>query len=597
LFVQRKLWRLSLALAILALVAVACGGGTTAGSGNNTKPDVSGKIFGGAAARGGVMKMDSVGDVDYMDPGQAYAVQYFDTVGRGTIRTLVSYPNTSDLNRQIKPVPDLATALGQHNANSTVWTYHLKPGLKYGPAIGGNSIPGVTGQAITTPDIKYAIERLFNPSVGNGYATYYKNIKGAPACKSYGCNIQGIETPNATTIVFHLTKPTGDWDLRMTMPGTAPVPQRYASTWDKTKDSDYEGHVLAQGPYYVAQYTPGEQIIMKRNPDWDPATDNIRKAYVDELDWKEGFDNSVCVAKVLSGDYDLSAGDCLPGGPQLQKITSDPTLKQRFFNGPQPCTSYIFMNTRIKPFNKLKVRQAVNYLIDKDNLRRLAGGPLVGKIASSVLPPGMVGFLPTSQYDPFHSDNFSGDVAKAKQLMKEAGYPNGYGKADGPPLLLVGSSTDPGPKQVESVKQDLAKVGITNLQVKELQYPDYYTQYYAEPSSNTAIGFAGWCEDFPSPDTFLTPLLYGPNILPHGNSNYSETNDPALNKSIEKAQAASPAEAPAAWAAANKKATESASWVPYRWTYGQIVVGPNITHAFYNQYYELIDWVNSGVEH
>jgi ABC-type oligopeptide transport system substrate-binding subunit len=181
--------------------------------------------------------------------------------------------------------------------------------------------------------------------------------------------------------------------------------------------------------------------------------------------------------------------------------------------------------------------------------------------------------------------------------MKEAGYPNGYGKTDGPPLLLVGSSTDPGPKQVESVKQDLAKVGITNLQVKELQYPDYYTQYYAEPSSNTAIGFAGWCEDFPSPDTFLTPLLYGPNILPHGNSNYSETNVPALNKSIEKAQAASPAEAPAAWVTANRKATESASWVPYRWTYGQIVVGPNITHAFYNQYYELIDWVNSGVKH
>jgi peptide/nickel transport system substrate-binding protein len=594
--IERRFAKLLATVVALGLIAVACGG-STIGGGREVKPDVSGKVFGGPAARGGVMRMDSVGDVDYMDPAQAYSVQYFNTVGRGTIRTLIGYPNSPDLATQIKPVPDLATSLGEHNANNTVWTYHLKQGLEYGPALRGAKAPDVTGRPITTPDIKYAIERMFNPSVGAGYASYYKNIKGAASCKSFGCDISGIETPDDNTIVFHLTKPTGDWDLRMTMPGTAPVPQHYAATWDRTKDSDYEDHALAQGPYFVAEYTPGEKIIMKRNPNWDPKTDDIRKAYVDELDWKEGFDNTVCIAKVMAGDYDLPAGDCLPSGPQLQQITTDPELHKRFFNGPQPCTSYLFMNTRIKPFNHLKVRQAVNFVIDKDNLRRLAGGPLVGQIASSVLPPGIVGFLPPSKYDPFHSDHFSGDVAKAKRLMSEAGFPHGYGKSDGPPLLFIGASSDPGPKQVESAKQDLAKIGITNVQVKELQYPDYYTQYYAEPSSNTAIGFAGWCEDFPSPDTFLTPLVYGPNILPHANSNYSETNDPTLNRLIEKAQGAPPNEAQAAWQATNKVATELASWVPYRWTYGQIVVGPKLTNAFYNQYYELVDWVNAGVRH
>jgi peptide/nickel transport system substrate-binding protein len=579
----------------VALLAAACGGGG-AGGGTNGKPDISGKIFGGPATRGGVMKMDSIGDVDYMDPAQAYSVQYFNTVGRGTIRTLVSYPNSSDLQKQIKPVPDLATSLGQHNADSTVWTYHLKPGLKYGPALGGTKVPGVTGQPITTADLKYGIERMFNPSVGAGYAAYYADIKGASSCKAYGCNISGIETPNARTIVFHLTKPTGDWDLRVSMPGASPVPQRYAKRWDQTKDSNYDLHVLAEGPYYVSQYTPGEQIIMKRNPDWDPSTDTIRKAYVDELDWKQGFDNSVCIAKVMSGDYDLTAEDCLPTGPQLQRITSDPALHQRFFNGPQPCTSYLFLNTRIKPFDNLKVRQAVNYVIDKNNLERVSGGSLVGHIATSILPPGMLGYLPSSQYDPFHSTNFSGDVTKAKQLMKEAGYPHGYGKSDGPPLLMIGASSDPGPKQMESAKQDLAKIGITNVQVKELVYPDYYTQYYNEPSSHTAIGFAGWCEDFPSPVTFLTPLLYGPNILPHGNSNFSLTDDPTINHLIVKAQAAPLDKSAAAWAAANKAATQYGSWVPYRWSFGRIIVGPNVTNAFYNQYYELIDWVNAGVK-
>jgi peptide/nickel transport system substrate-binding protein len=593
---ERKVWKVLATMAVLALIAVACGSSTNV-NGKPVKPDVSGKIFGGAATRGGVMKMDSIGDVDYMDPAQAYSVQYFDTVGRGTIRSLTNYPDTPNLNDQVKVVPDLATALGEHNANNTVWTYHLKPGLKYGPALGGKNIPGVTGKPITSADLKYGIERMFNPSVGAGYAFYYDNIKGASACKSYGCDMSGIQTPDDRTIVFHLTKPTGDWDLRVSMPGASPVPQRYAKTWDQTKDSDYDSHVLAEGPYYVATYTPGEQIILKRNPFWSASTDNIRKAYVDELDWKQGFDNSVCIAKVMSGDYDFPAIDCLPTGPQLQKITSDSSLNQRFFNGPQPCTSYLFMNTRIKPFNNLKVRQAVNYVIDKSNMQRVSGGPLVGHIATSILPPGMMGYLPSSQYDPFHSANFSGDVAKAKQLMKEAGYPHGYGKGDGPPLLFIGASSDPGPKLVESAKQDLAKIGITNFQVKELQYPDYFTQYYAEPSSNTAIGFAAWCEDFPSPDTFLTPLLYGPNILPHANSNYSETNDPNLNHLIVKAEKAPLSDAPSAWAAANKAATQGASWVPYRWSFGRIIVGQNLTNAFYNQYYELIDWVNAGVKH
>jgi peptide/nickel transport system substrate-binding protein len=175
--------------------------------------------------------------------------------------------------------------------------------------------------------------------------------------------------------------------------------------------------------------------------------------------------------------------------------------------------------------------------------------------------------------------------------MKEAGYANGFHDK----LLFVGSSSDPGPKQVESVRSDLKKIGIDNLQVKELVYPDYFTQYYSEPNTNTAIGFAGWCEDFPSPDTFLTPLLYSHNILPHANSNYSELNDPTLDSLIEKAQGAAPADAAAAWAAANKRATEDAAWVTYRWGFARVIVSPRMQNAFYDQYYENIFFVNAGV--
>jgi peptide/nickel transport system substrate-binding protein len=578
-------------LTVLALVGVACGSSNSGGGGTGKAANTSAQVFGGAAKPGGTLKLASIGDVDYMDPGQAYTVTFFSIVGRATLRSLINYPGVAELDKQVIPAPDLATALGEHNADNTEWTYHLKPGLKYGKGLGGVDVPGVTGQPIKTADIKYAIERLYNPSVGAGYATYYDNIEGTDVCKKaqkYGCELSGIETPDDNTIVFHLSKPTGDWDMRMTMPATTPVPQSFASKYDKTKDSDYDTHVVSNGPYYVAKYTPGESVVMKRNTTWDASTDPLRKAYPDEITWKEGFDNNVCNAKIANGDYDFSV-DCVPVGPQLQKMSQ---LGKRFFNGPEPCSSYIFLNTTVKPFDDPKVRQAVNLIIDKDNLRRLAGGPLVGQIATSILPPGMVGALSAKDYDPFASPGNRGDVKKAKALMKEAGLADGFHDE----LLFVGSSTDPVPKQMESVAADLKKIGIDTFKKKALVYPDYYTQYYEEPKTNTALGFAGWCEDFPSPDTFLTPLLYGPNILPHANSNYSELDDPELNSLIEKAQAAPPDSAEAAWAAANKKATELAAWVPYRWTFARVIVSPGVTNAYYDQYYENIDIANVGVQ-
>jgi len=576
---------------VVALVGVACGSSNGGPGSNQTNAaNTSAQVYGGAATKGGTLKLASIGDVDYMDPGQAYTVTFFSTVGRATLRTLISYPGTPNLDQQVVAAPDLATALGEHNADNTQFTYHLRPGLKYGLGLNGENDPGVTGQPIKTQDIKYAIERLYNPSVGAGYATYYDNLVGAAKCKkaaTYGCQISGITTPDSNTIVFNLTKPTGDWDLRMTMPATTPVPQSVASKYDKTKDSDYDSHVVSNGPYYVSKYTPGETIIMKRNTTWTASSDPIRKAYADEIDWKEGFDNNVCNAKVENGDYDLAV-DCVPVGPQLQSMSK---LGKRFFNGPEPCTGYIFLNSTVKPFDNLKVRQAVNLVIDRDNLRRIAGGPLVGQVATSILPPGMLGHLDASAYNPFGSPGNRGDVTKAKALMKQAGYANGFhGK-----LLFVGSSTDPGPKQVESVRSDLKKIGIDNLSIKELVYPDYYTQYYEEPTTNTALGFAGWCEDFPSPDTFLTPLLYGPNILPHGNSNYSELNDTTLNNLITTAQQAPASGADAAWAAANKRATEDAVWVPTRWSFARVVVSPRMQNAYYDQYYENVDFVNAGV--
>ncbi len=600
---RARLWRTVAGLAVLTLVAAACGGGGGGGggkagvvtpSGYNLVSATSSKVIGGSPSKGGTLTVAANSDIDHMDPAAAYTVIYWNTVGRGTVRTLTTYKNGPDLNAQSSLVPDIATSLGQHNANDTVWTYHLKSGIDYGPALGGVKVPGVTGKPVTSYDIKYAIERTLLPSTGAGYPFYFTPIKGATAFQNANKNggpikgqVKGIVTPNARTIVFHLTQPIGDWDYRMALPATSPVPERYAKPMDEKSTSTYGQHVLATGPYYVSQYTPNQLIVMKRNPYWKASTDSVRHAYVNEFRMNEGFSNSVCNEKVMNGSYDVAAEDCVLSGAQLRKALTTPSIRSRTFVGPIPCTGYMFLNTQVKPFDNLKVREAVNYAIDKRNLLRLTGGPSAGTIAASVLPPGMIGYVPPSKFDPY-----THNVAKAKALMKQAGYPNGFkGK-----LLMVGNSQPPTPQEFQSIQEDLKKIGISNFEVKTLPYPAYYTNYLEIPAKHVATGLAGWCEDFPSPTSFMTPLLYGPSILKQGNSNYSMANYPPLNKLIREASAATGSRATQLWTKANELATKQAFWVPTRWENAQVLVSPKVSGAYFDTYYEWIDWVNVGVK-
>ena len=582
----------------VALFAAACGGGGDGGGtegprGTNvaTRKGEASKVFGGESPKkGGVLKWASIEGPDYMDPGAAYTVTYFDFVTRGILRTLATYNSSPNFDEANSLVPDLATDLGEHNAEGTQWTYTLKDGIKFGPALGGEEVPGVTGEEITSADFKYAMERQFIGSVGAQYPFYYEAIEGVKEFQDGTADdISGIETPDPKTVVFNLSEPVGDWDYRMAMPAAAPVPEKWATKFDSKKNSDYDNHIVASGPYYVDSFTPSEEAHYLRNEHWDPETDEVRNAYVDEVQWKMGFENAVCVEKVISNDYD-EAVDCEPEGGQLKELVTDDELSQRFFNYPIACLSYVFMNTTVEPFDDPKVREAMNYVVDRQNQLKVLGGIYTGDVATSILPPGMLGHLPTSEYNPYETPDSAGDPAKAKELLKgtkaEGGWP---GK-----LLLVGDAQGAGAKQLESLRADLESIGFDNLEIKQLNYPDYYTQYYGEPATNTAMGFSGWCEDWPSPVTFLEPLVYGPNILKHGNSNYSELDDPEMNSTIEKASATPIDEADEEWTAANKLATELAPWVPIRWYLDRQLASEHLVNAYYHQYYNGFDWVNVG---
>jgi peptide/nickel transport system substrate-binding protein len=577
--------RLFAVLTALMLIAAACGGGGGGGGGGGEGEETV------DVPRGGILKIAGTSDVDYMDPGAMYYTVSWG-LARGVYRTLVTYPAVADFEEQNELVPDLAADTGESNEDGTEWTYSIKDGIRYGPAVNGQEVAGVTGEEIVCADFKYAIERLFVASVGAGYTNYYDIIEGVGDIKKAGDEASGITCEDEKTIKFTLTESAGDWGFRMAMPAAAPVPKAHAIKFDSKKDSDYDNNAVSSGPYFISEWKPGELITLERNEEWDPDTDDVREAYVDGVEWKLGFENDVGVNKVIDGEYHYAL-DVAPTGPLLERILNDPELKQRMVNEPSLCTRYVYLNVTQEPFDDIKVREAINYGIDRANLKRLQGGPATGDLATSALPPGLTGYLSPDEYNPFETPDMAGDVDRAKELLAEAGYPDGYDEE----IFVVGASDPPHDKYFESVRKDLEEMGFTNIKSKLPAFPNQYTQFYSIPAKEVDIGTsAGWCKDYNDAFTFLDPLFHGDNIREEGNYNYSELDDPALNDLIDEAASLTGDERVAKWEEANRAATESAVWVPWSWDKETIMHSEAVVNPIYNTFFSHLDWVVMGID-
>jgi peptide/nickel transport system substrate-binding protein len=239
------------------------------------------------------------------------------------------------------------------------------------------------------------------------------------------------------------------------------------------------------------------------------------------------------------------------------------------------------------------VREAINYAIDRENLKRLQGGPVTGPIATSVIPPGISGYLSPEEYNPYQTPNMAGDMEVAKQLMADAGLESGYDEE----VFVVGSSTPPHDKYFESVRKDLEELGFTNIRSQLPEFPNHYTQFYGIPSKNVAIGVSdGWCQDYPDGFTFFDPLFHGDNILESGNSNHAELDDPQINRMIDQAAAeVEPAARDRAWKEVNRAVTETATTVPWSWDEDILPYSADAVNAYYQTFTTTIDWVNVGV--
>jgi peptide/nickel transport system substrate-binding protein len=547
----------ALAAAVLAAAGLAaCSSSSSSTSGSSS----SSASTSATPVAGGTLNIVSASGPAHIDTVPAYyTVDY--QIEHATTRQLLSYP-TAIYNSfsspgwlaDTTPAPDAATAVptvangGITNGGKT-YTFHIKPGVNW------NTSPP---RQVTSQDFLREFKAFFNPVSPVGNAPYYTStIAGLSAYDNaetaYFANkahaptaanianfqnthsISGITTPDSSTIQFTLIGPASDFLYMLAMPFSSARPVEYDSYVPNSLQLDQ--HTIADGPYQISSYVPGKSLTLVKDPAWQRSTDSLRHQYVDKVvDTLDVSSAETQLSDLQAGTQDIidSSTPVNPSSiPGL--IASNPS---NFVIWPQSSTfPYVVFNLRSPDANgamqKLLVRQAVNYGVDKAAAVKAIGGPAIATVLNTVIMPGNTGFVNSNMYP---DNSGQGNAAMCKSDLAKAGYPNGV------TLVYTYPNDSSNTRVFTAIQASLANCGIT-LTAKPEPGSSFFTDLGNAPESNKSgawdMGQAGWYPDWFGNNgrTVVQALFQGPNCVIN-TVNYGCYNSTTVNSLITQAEGA-----------------------------------------------------------
>jgi peptide/nickel transport system substrate-binding protein len=534
---------MSFALLLFA-VSAGCGSGSSSSAGSA-----------GAPVDGGTLRGAIPDNPDHLDTGISFAVEGWELL-EATNNGLLTFKKAGG-GQQSVIEPDIATAMPVVTDNGRTYTFHVRKNVMFSPPV---------NRAVRPSDFRYAIERLFH--VGSPGVGFYTNIAGADAYAAHHApHISGIAANDKTgTIAFHLVKPDGAFLDDMAIPFAFAVP---AGMPYKDISTDPQWRV-ATGPYMIKTYTPKQQIVLVRNPNFHQWAAASPKGHVNQVDITIGRTPEQAVNETIDGQLDWYM-EAVPPDRFTALRTQYP--KQTFLF-PRNNVTYFSMNTRKPPFDKLAVRQAVNYAIDRNALVKIFGGQ--GIPSETVLPPGF-----GSSYQEHHL--YQHDLAKAKQLVQQAG-------ATGASVQIWTTNADPAPKAAQYLASVLSQIGLNVTDVKAVDDSVYWDTLLTQ-SGDPQIAFNHFDQDFPEGEDFIDTTLNGEHIVNVGNNDVSNTDDPALNAMIDRTKLMPLGAARnAQWAKIDAYFMQhDAGWAPFLHLEQATFVSPRLHGLiFTGSYFELI---------
>ena len=445
---------------------------------------------------------------------------------------LMSFPRTGGIEGSTL-IPDLAGSMPVVSPDGKTYTFHLREGITYSD-----------GSPVMAKDFRRAIERVLSVVEPDGSTApgvpYMSGILGADQCRpGHECNLSdGIETDDAArTVTFHLTKPQPDFLYALALPFAVAVPA------DTPTKLEQNAIIPTTGPYMVSKLTPGKEIVLTRNQYFHPWSARP-DGFADEIDLRLGDDTHQMVDDVLAGMADMTFWNLDP------QVVAD-VLRNHSGNmvvTPAPASWFMQLNTKLRPFDKVVVRRALNYAVDRQHVQRLIG--TADPVTCQVMPPNFPGYVPYCPYTKAPGTVWSAaDMSKAKHLVASSGTAGDRVTVWSTPILY--------PSVGAYFTQLLTKLGYDAVQ-KNVDPNTYFPKIFG--SGEAQIAFIGWTTDYPQPSGFIGQLAACD--VTATTTGFCE---PAIDARIaraERLQLTDPAKSREAWASIEHDVMDQPPWVP-----------------------------------
>jgi len=454
------------------------------------------------AHRGGAMRLLAHSAAGTIDPQVNYTAQFWQVFSMAYDGLLAFRKVPGPRGNEI--VADLADAVPTPTDGGLTWAFHLRPGIRFSD-----------GAAVQASDVAASFRRLFRVSSPTA-DSFYGAIEGAEAClhAPASCMLEGVVADDgASTVIIRLSRPDPEFALKLALPHASVLPAGAPGADTGTVP------LPGTGPYRIDHYDPGDSLRLVRNPhfrEW--SMDAQPDGYPDTINYDFGLEDEAEVTAIQNGQADWTFD--APPADRLGELGA--RYADQVHLNPAFALWFLPLNTRLPPFDDVRVRQAFNLAVDRDASVKLFGGAHLAAPSCQILLPGLPGYQP---YCPYKLD-----LPRARQLVAESG-------TAGQTVTLV-IDDSPVARAIGTYLLDvLHDIGFV-ARLRSLSSNVQFT-YIQNTGNRVQASLTTWYADYPSATNFLGGIFGCAAFRPGSDAspNISGFCDPVLDARLQAALA------------------------------------------------------------
>ncbi|MDR0615709.1 MAG: ABC transporter substrate-binding protein [Synergistaceae bacterium] len=491
----------------------------------------------GKPVYGGVLRWHEVANPPKLDVHMAT-----DTTSARVIYCIFENLVTNSLDGQ-NVIPQLAESWSASEDGLT-WTFSLRKGVRFHKETEGGKPTENGGREVTAEDWKWTFERMIRDNSPRAY--FVDCIAGYDEMADGNAEEwSGIRAVDDYTLEFTLKQPFSPFLTVLSYNSFGVVPKEDVEKWG----ADFNFHPVGTGPFVFEEWVQDQRVTLKKNPEyWGKDEDGNQLPYLDGWELVVIPDGTVAWEEFKKGNIDI-----MRDVPDNLVSDARSLLGDKMLDGPQPGTYYFGFNMQKEPFKSNKaLRHALNYAVDRERINDLVLEGLWFP-AKGILPPSMPGYNP-------NLESYSYDPEKAKELLTEAGFPDGF------ETTLQVNQNVRHRAIAEAVQAQVAELGI-KLNVQMVDWGVHLDTL--DRGEYDGMYRMGWVVDYLDPDNFLYVNLHSSNFGAKGN--YSFYSNPEADKLMEEGRTETdPAKRVEIYQKAEQTIVDDAPWLFLFYYYNNI---------------------------